>query len=246
MPLNHDPTGGSIPPTDREAAIREILALPEIGRKRISSVAFARYDAALTHRSFVKEGGSGTDTDNERLEFLGDRVLNLVVAEFLYREFREPEGSLSARMEWTKNRNLAVVISRALPSLPRLIRLGQNQALTPGIVAGACEAFVGALYLDAGLPAARGMITSLFSASILTFPTDTNYKKRLQEQLQAEGRPAPTYEIEWRRGKPHTPLFSYRVLSGETLLGTGSGRSKSEATQMAALNGLHYLLNGPG
>ena len=107
--------------SERESAIREFLARPEIGRQRISRAAFARYDAAFTHRSYARERESVPKgiADNERLEFLGDRVLNLVIAEFLFSRFDEPEGALSARMEWTKNRNLASVVSAAAPCFCR-------------------------------------------------------------------------------------------------------------------------------
>ena len=169
--------------SNRAAEIRNLLMRPEIGRRRISPASLRVYDVALTHRSYAKEqcGYDNVVSDNERLEFLGDRVLNLVIADFLFSTFDEPEGSLSLRMEWTKNRNLALVISSAAPQLPGLIRLGKNQALTPRIVAGAFEAFIGALYLDAGLDTVKKMVVMLFSENIQTFSTNTNYKKSLQE-----------------------------------------------------------------
>jgi ribonuclease-3 len=228
---------------NRAAAIREFLRRPEIGRQRISPSAFMMYDASLTHRSYAKERSSDNEevADNERLEFLGDRVLNLVVAEFLFSVFDEPEGSLSFRMEWTKNRNLASIISSAAPSFPGLIRLGRNQALTPRIIAGAFEAFVGALYLDAGLGGVKKMIENFFAENIRKFSTNTNYKKTLQEHLQKINLPLPAYELEKNEGLPHSPLFIYVVRSGGTLLGRGIGRSKTEATQNAALDALRRI-----
>jgi ribonuclease III len=234
--------------SERESAIREFLARPEIGRHRIPRAAFSRYDAAFTHRSYTRERDTPLQetADNERLEFLGDRVLNLVIAEFLVSEFDEPEGPLSARMEWTKNHNLASVISTAVPAFPGLIRVGRNQAMTPRIVAGSFEAFVGALYLDAGISAVKKMIDTFFAGNIREFSTDTNYKKKLQEFLQKKKLPLPVYELESRQGEPHSPRFSYLVKSGGISLGRGIGKSKSEATQYAAREALEKMARGTG
>ena len=227
----------------RESAIREFLARPEIGRQSISRAAFAHYDAAFTHRSYAREKESLPKgiADNERLEFLGDRVLNLVIAEFLFSESDEPEGALSARMEWTKNRNLASVISTKAPAFTGLIRVGRKQGMTPRIVAGSFEAFIGALYLDAGLEAAKKMIDVFFAESIREFSTDTNYKKKLQEALQKKSLPLPVYELESQEGEPHSPHFSYLVKSGGIFLGRGTGTTKAEATQHAARQALEHM-----
>jgi ribonuclease-3 len=228
---------------EREAEIREFLARPEIGRRRISQAALTRYNEAFTHRSYTRENASDRQerSDYERLEFLGDRVLNLVIAEYLFSMFDEPEGSLSSRMEWTKNRNLASVIASADPAFPGLIRVGKNQVMTPAIIAGAFEAFIGALYLDAGLEAVKRMITALFAENITGFSTDSNYKKKLQEYLQKRNLPLPVYELEYREGKSHSPHFSYLVKSGGITLGRGLGNSKSEATQKAAREALERM-----
>jgi len=228
--------------SEREKAIREFLARPEIGRRSISPAAFTLYDTALTHRSYAREreGDLEKIADNERLEFLGDRVLNLVIAELLLSWFDEPEGALAARMEWMKNRNLASVISTAVPAFPCLILVGKNQGTTPKIIAGSFEAFVGALHLDAGLETVNQMIVAFFADDIRKFSTDTNYKKKLQESLQKENLPLPVYELEFREGKPHSPHFSYLVKSGDTCLGRGIGRCKSEATQHAARDALEH------
>ncbi len=228
---------------ERKAAIRLFLARPEIGRRRISRAAFALYDAAFTHRSYNRKGDTGLRgrDDNERLEFLGDRVLNLVIAEFLFSAFDEPEGALSARMEWTKNRNLANIISTADPAFPGLIRVGRKQIVTPRIISGAFEAFIGALYLDAGLETVKNMIDALFAENIREFSTDKNYKKKLQECLQKKTLPLPVYELEYPEGEPHSPHFSYVVKSGGITLGRGTGKSKSEATQLAAREALEKM-----
>jgi ribonuclease III len=229
--------------SERESAIREFLARPEIGRQRMSRAVFARYDAAFTHRSYAREREPVPKgiADNERLEFLGDRVLNLVIAEFLFSRFDEPEGALSARMEWTKNRNLASVLSAAAPAFAGLIRVGRKQGMTPRIVAGAFEAFTGALYLDAGLDAVQKMIEVFFAESIREFSTDTNYKKKLQEFLQKKNLPLPVYELESQEGEAHSPHFSYLVKSEGISLGRGTGTTKAEATQHAAREALEHM-----
>jgi ribonuclease-3 len=144
-------------------------------------------------------------------------------------------------MEWTKNRNLAYVISTADPAFPGLIRVGRKQVLTPKIIAGAFEAFIGALYLDAGLETVKTMIDALFAENIREFSTDKNYKKKLQECLQKKALPLPVYELEYRMGEPHSPHFSYVVKSGGITLGRGTGKSKSEATQLAAREALERM-----
>ena len=226
--------------SERESAIREFLARPEIGKRRISRAAFARYDTAFTHRSFTRERDIDppTITDNERLEFLGDRVLNLVIAEFLYSWFDEPEGSLSARMEWTRNRNLAVVICTVHTAFPGLIRVGRKQVITQRIIAGSFEAFIGALYLDSGLEPVKKMVEAFFAENIRKFSTETNYKKKLQEILQKKNLPLPVYELEYREGEPHSPYFTYVVKSEGIIIGRGKGKNKQEATQHAARNAL--------
>jgi ribonuclease-3 len=229
--------------TGRESAIREFLARPEIGKRRISRAAFTRYDTAFTHRSFIRDRDADplTISDNERLEFLGDRVLNLVIAELLYSWFDEPEGSLSARMEWTRNRNLAEVICTVHPAFPGLIRVGRKQVITQRIIAGSFEAFIGALYLDSGLEPVKRMVEAFFAEDIRKFSTETNFKKKLQEILQKKNLPLPVYELEYKEGEPHSPYFTYQVKSEGIFLGRGKGRNKQEATQHAARNALSKM-----
>jgi ribonuclease-3 len=123
---------------DRRESLR--LFLKKLGRARISPEALEQYDRALTHRSAVREIGDGGD--NERLEFLGDRVLNFIIAEYLYETFSEAEGELTARMEFTKNRNLARLISASGTGFENLILTGKGQVKTPRIIAGSFEPFI--------------------------------------------------------------------------------------------------------
>ncbi|HIH26838.1 MAG TPA: ribonuclease III [Methanoregulaceae archaeon] len=233
--------------TDRQAAIRRFLGRPEIGRAHVPAASLAWYDAALTHRSYAHEqGDSGQYPDNERLEFLGDRVLNLVVAEILFRGSGDPEGILSARMEFARNQNLAAMIATAGIGFTDMIRVGCRQEKTPGIIAGALEAFIAALYLDAGLESAKNMVYSLFSDDILNYSTEKNYKKELQEYLQKREMPLPVYELVERDGDDHAPVFSYVVAVGDIPLGRGRGKNKGEATQEAARAALKQVKKSGG
>jgi ribonuclease-3 len=225
---------------ERERLLRAFLSGPAIGRRRAGPEALERYHRSLTHRSYVRE----TDVpsgDNERLEFLGDRVLNLIVAEFLFRSYPGSEGDLTMRMEWTENRNLARAVTAAGIGFEELILVGNRQEKTPRIIAGAFEAFVAALYLDLGLARTKTIIGRLLADEIRNYRTDRNYKKSLQEYLQKRDRPLPEYQLGERSGTPHHPRFSYVVTIDGDVIGRGTGRSKTEATQNAARAALRVL-----
>lgn len=226
---------------DRIRLLRDFLSSPPIRRRRVDDRALGRYHEALVHRSFIRECGKPGSSDNERLEFLGDRVLNLVVAEFLYWTYPEPEGELTARMEWTENRNLARAVSALVIGFEDLVLVGSNQEKTPRIIAGAFEAFVAALYLDLGMARTKAIIVELMSGSIREYRTDRNYKKMLQEHFQKQNRSLPTYLLEDRSGTPHHPSFTYVVTVDAEIIGKGVGRSKAEATQNAARQALNRL-----
>jgi len=225
---------------ERERLLCAFLSSPAIGRSRVGSEALERYHSAMTHRSHMRETGE-TSGDNERLEFLGDRVLNLIVAEFLFLNYPGPEGDLTARMEWTENRNLARAVTAAGIGFEELILVGSRQEKTPRIIAGAFEAFVAALYLDLGLERTKTIIGRLMADEIRNYRTDRNYKKSLQEYLQKQDRPLPEYQLEERSGAHHHPRFSYMVIIDGEVIGRGTGRSKAEATQNAAREALRVL-----
>jgi ribonuclease-3 len=191
---------------------------------------------AMTHRGAI---GAGARTNaNERLEFLGDRVLGLVVAETLLREFPgEEEGALATRLA-------------ALVSAPTLVRIAQTFGLAdhvkmaPGqraddentaVLADACEAVIGALYLDGGLPAAQAFIgakwATEFRADVIP-PKDA--KTALQEWAQARGLPLPAYRVVEETGPAHAPFFVMAVSVAGHPETTGEGRTKRMATQEAA------------
>lgn len=225
---------------ERELLLRAFLANTVIGRRRPGAEALTRYHQALIHRSYTRESGVSSG-DNERLEFLGDRVLNLIVAEFLFRNYPEPEGELTTRMEWTKNRNLARAVTASGIGFEDLILVGSGQEKTPRIIAGAFEAFVAALYLDLGLARTTIIVRRLMADEIRKYRTDRNYKKILQEYLQKQDSPLPEYTLVEQAGVPHHPRFTYTVAVGGKVIGRGSGRSKADATQNAAREALIRL-----
>lgn len=191
---------------------------------------------AITHPSAARGGGYGY----ERLEFLGDRVLGLIVADMLMRSYPdEDEGALSRRL-------VALVRSETLAEIARSINLGAALILArgedesggrrnPGILADACEAVIAALYLDGGLAAARRFVESHWSVPMIARahpPQDA--KTALQEWAQARGRPLPRYHVIDSTGPAHNPRFTVEVSVDGLAPASGSGTSKRGAEQAAA------------
>jgi ribonuclease-3 len=223
---------------DRRESLQVFLR--KFGRARVALEALERYHQALTHRSYSRELG-GQEGDNERLEFLGDRILNFVVAEYLYSTFPGTEGELTVRMEFTKNRNLAHLVATSGNGLEELILTGKGQEKTPRIIAGSFEAFIAAFYLDTGLEKTKKLIFRFFPQDDADFGISRNHKKVLQEYLQKKGLPTPRYELESREGTDHQPQFIYAVRVEGNVVGRGTGRNKAEATQNAARNALETI-----
>lgn len=189
---------------------------------------------ALTHASTL--GGRSY----ERLEFLGDRVLGLVVADMLYRRFpAEAEGALAKRHAVLVRKEALARAAEALALAPHL-RLSQGEEDgggrgNPAILADVCEALLAALYLDGGLAAVRPLVERLWQPLLEADdkPPQDN-KTALQEWAQGRGRPLPSYSELDRAGSAHEPLFTVRVeVSGEAPA-EGQGRSKRAAEQAAA------------
>jgi ribonuclease-3 len=194
------------------------------------------FSAALTHRSV-------SGANNERLEFLGDAVLNLLIAEHLYGAFPSAsEGDLSRlRSQLVSGESLAQVA--AALGLGDALYLGSGELKTGGfrrksILADALEALCGAIFLDGGLDAARCAIEALFAARIAALPepsTLKDAKTRLQELLQAQGLPLPSYVMERVEGEPHAHTFwvrcEVRMLERHA---QGSGSTRRSAEQQAA------------
>jgi ribonuclease-3 len=196
-------------------------------------------EAALTHRSYAFE--RGTDITNERLEFLGDSVLGLVVTDMAYATFPElPEGALAKLRAAIVNMSALANVARSL-GLGDIVLLGKGEELSGGrekasILADALEAVFGAVFLDRGLDVARELIERLFRPRMEAYVRgegDRDYKTILQELASQELRAMPEYRLE-ERGPDHEKEFTATVFLAGEALGTGTGRSKKEAEQQAA------------
>ena len=194
---------------------------------------------ALTHQSAAGRGAAG-EASYERLEFLGDRVLGLIVAELLYRRFPdEPEGALALRLAALVRREALADVARDLRLADHLIlakaerEAGERQ--NPALTANACEALIGALYLDGGLAAAEAFVTPRWTPLVAADrepPQDA--KTALQEWAQGRGLALPAYREEAREGPPHAPRFTIEVAVEGQAPARGRGRSKRLAEQAAA------------
>jgi len=223
-----DPT--EAPVGDARAALSDLLGVV---------VEPGLLERALTHRSYAYENG-GLPT-NERLEFLGDSVLGLVVTDALYRNHPElPEGQLAKLRAAVVNMRALAEVGREL-DLGRYVRLGRGEESTGGrdkasILADTLEALLGAVYIDAGLERAAELVHLLFDPLIdeaATLGAGLDWKTSLQELTAAGGLGVPEYVVT-ETGPDHEKEFRAVVqVSGEPL-GEGSGRSKKEAEQEAA------------
>jgi ribonuclease-3 len=194
---------------------------------------------ALTHRSFAFE--NGLEVTNERLEFLGDSVLGLVVTDLAYRLFPElPEGSLAKLRAAVVNMTSLADVARSL-DVGSVVLLGKGEEQSGGrdkasILADGLEAIFGAVYLDRGLDVARELIERLFRPRMEAYARgegDRDFKTLLQELASQELHAMPDYRLE-EQGPDHEKEFTAIVYLAGEALGGGRGRSKKEAEQQAA------------
>jgi ribonuclease-3 len=204
----------------------------------------ALIDRALTHAS-IGEGARNTKNgrlrDNERLEFLGDRVLGLLTAEALIqRDAEAREGDLALSLNALVNGETCALVARRM-DLGAALRLSGGETRTggrekPSILADACEAVMAALYLDGGLDAARGVFTAFWADTFAdlntTRPKDA--KTALQERAQGLGKPLPTYRVADRLGPDHAPIFTVEVVVLDLPPASGVGPSRQAAEKAAA------------
>ena len=202
---------------------------------------------ALTHSSYANERWHNSLLSNERLEFLGDSVLGMLVAEYLYRNFPDrPEGELT-RMR------ADMVCEQTLADVANSICLGDHLLLGHGeerfggrcrdsILADAMEAIIGAMFLDGGYEAAEKFVVRVFRDTIdkaVGGKLFSDYKSEVQELLQKKGSSVTiTYEIDREEGPAHDKTFFVHLECNGQILGNGSGKSKKEAEQKAAREAL--------
>jgi ribonuclease-3 len=196
-------------------------------------------DQAMAHRSWCAEQGGLTS--NERLEFLGDAVLGLVVAEYTFRNHPElSDGVMSKVRASVVNTRVLAEVALEL-GVDEELRLGRGEDLSGGrakesILADATEAVIGAVYLDGGLGEAEKLIFSLLEGRIAAAvgePGESDHKSRLQERSVGLGRGVPRYEVTGF-GPDHARRYLATVYVAGQRLGTGEGRSKKDAEQAAA------------
>ena len=202
---------------------------------------------ALSHRSWCAENGQVES--NERLEFLGDAVLGLAVADHIFAQYPElPEGQLAKLRAGVVNAATLGEIARSI-DLGSSLLLGKGEQATGGadkqsILADALEAVVGAVYVDGGFDAAQQLVARLWypeiAAAVRQGPGGFDHKTRLQELAVAAFSHTPIYEVD-TSGPDHARVFAARVVLDDKVVGTGSGTSKKEAEQAAAQQAVEQL-----
>ncbi len=202
---------------------------------------------ALTHSSYANERWHNSLLSNERLEFLGDSVLGMLVADFLYSTFPDrPEGELTRmRADMVCEHTLALVANRI--HLGQHLQLGHGEERLGGrsresILADATESVIAACFLDGGLEAAARFVKRFILVEVpVSRPHNMDYKTALQELVQQKKNQTLTYTLVGQSGPDHDKVFDVQVsLNGETV-GSGSGSSKKRAEQMAAKSAMEKL-----
>ena len=204
----------------------------------------AIYEQALTHPSYNGEANT-KHQDYEKLEFMGDAVLNFVTADLVYKNRPEmSEGNLTKLRSVLVSTKPLANYARSI-DLPEYIRIGHSITLnqvkeSDKILENVLEALLGAIYLDAGLKTAYGLIKKLLIKDIRNYDVDdlTDYKSKLQEEIQAEHRDAVQYVTVEQSGPAHNRTFKVQVLYNGIVLGVGEGKSKKKAEEMAAKSAL--------
>lgn len=219
-------------------------------RLRIEPIKTELYQQALTHSSYAHEHGMGGNAHNERLEFLGDAVLELAVSEVLFLRFPDlPEGKLTRYRAGLVCEDSLSKIANDL-ELGSFLRLGKGEAASggrqrPSLLADAFEALLGALYLDMGFVAVKHLLENVFAPFFNDMANGClrfDYKTLMQEYSQARLSVTPEYRIVSEKGPDHSKIFVAQFLLNREVLGEGSGRSKKEAEQEAARAAYEKLL----
>jgi ribonuclease-3 len=227
-------------PTDSLAALEKRLG-----------VAFRRrslLELAVTHRSYPGDDGVPPAVSNERLEFLGDAVLAIAVAEHLYRLMPlAPEGELTKLKAVVVSEAVLAEVAREL-GIGRFLRIGRGEESSGGrqrasLLSDSLEAIIGAIYLDRGMRAARGFIETWLDRR-LQAAEDAPFgdaKTALQELTQDRHKLVPRYRVVDESGPDHDKTFVVEARLADEILGVGSGKSKKEAEQAAAREALRAL-----
>ncbi|MGB1249248.1 MAG: ribonuclease III [Candidatus Promineifilaceae bacterium] len=206
---------------------------------------------ALTHRSYLNEHDDATE-DNERLEFLGDAVLDFIVGSYLFRRFPSyQEGELTALRAALVRAETLAQFSKQL-SIDKHLRLGYGEAESGGrnkipTLCATFEAVIGAIYLDQGIEATIPLIETLAAPMLVTIQEQQLHKdakSEFQVWAQAEFGITPRYQVVAENGPDHAKEFTVEAIVGKTIWGTGKGRSKRRAAQTAASEALTRAIHG--
>ena len=202
---------------------------------------------ALTHSSFANEGKK-KGKHNERLEFLGDSVLSVIVAEHLFTTYHQiPEGELT-KLRASLVCEKALDVFAAKIELGKYLYLGRGEEMTggrtrPSIIADAFEAVIAAIYLDGGLEAAKNFVLGFIPEDLDIHKPNplSDYKTALQEVIQQNREEKVSYELIGERGPDHAKIFTVEVKLNSNIIGTGEGSSKKQAEQSAAREALKLM-----
>ncbi len=223
------------------AALQQILG--------ISFNDLSLLEQALVHSSYINENPGFAPTSNERLEFLGDAILDFVVAEKLYHDFAQfTEGEMTKLRAALVRRDTLTSMARAI-SLGDYLYLGRGEEASggrhkPANLAGVLEAIIAAIYLDQGLATTKGFILCLLDKKlqrVVSQGAEVDYKSQLQELIQARHQQTPAYQLVEAVGPDHDRRFTVEVKVGDTVLGKGSGKSKKMAETEAARSALEQV-----
>jgi len=205
-------------------------------------------DRALTHRSYLNENRDA-NKNNERLEFLGDAVLELIISDYLYTNYpNRPEGDLTSfRSAIVRTESLADA-SREL-NYGRYLKMAKGEEESGGrdkdyILANTFEAVLGAIYIDQGLDKCRDLVNRILISKIKNIVEnrlDIDNKTKIQEVAQAKYKLTPIYEVIEEYGPDHDKEFTVVVKIGDKIIGKGKGGSKQRAEEAAAQRGLQYI-----
>lgn len=208
------------------------------------------FEEALTHRSYIGIIDTVGSNSNERLEFLGDAILDLIIAEFLFfNKHYISEGTLTKLRSRLVNKHSLAICGKKL-NIEKFLRISHSAAKTlksgnETILADSMEAIIAAIYIDKGLNVARDFILKKMLPMMLadSLLDDNNYKSQLMELVQSQGKKTPEYSVLSEEGQPHDKFFTIGVFVEGNLMGTGQGKNKKDAEQYAAKNALdkHFL-----
>ena len=202
-------------------------------------------ETALTHSSYANENGT---VCNERLEFLGDAVLGLVSANYLYKNYDHPEGELTKHRAARVCENALCVFAKEL-DIGSCLRLGKGEERMggrekPSMLADAFEAVLAAVYLDGGIDPARQLVMRFIIPELKSYDVKADfkdYKTLLQEIVQRNPEESVTYVLTKESGPDHNKEFTVEVRLNSNTIGTGTGKSKKDAEEMAAKQALGLM-----